>query len=108
MALIEGIRIQNYCALRDVTLGRIGIIPEYRDAEALTPLTVVIGKNGAGKSSIFDAFGQIVWKKILVWILRKGENGFSFIQRVSEIPYVKEMVAEGQPLGALWYSDYLD
>ena len=48
MALIEGIRIQNYCALRDVTLGRIGTIPEYRDAEALTPLTVVIGKNGAG------------------------------------------------------------
>lgn len=43
-----------------------------------------------------------------VWILKKGENGFSSIQRVSEIPYVKEMVAEGQPLGALWYSDYLD
>lgn len=60
MALIEGIRIQNYCALRDVTLGRIGTIPEYRDAEALTPLTVVIGKNGAGKSSIFDAFGFLV------------------------------------------------
>ena len=67
MALIEGIRIQNYCALRDVTLGRIGTIPEYRDAEALTPLTVVIGKMEQGKVlfSMHLAFWQIVWKKIL-------------------------------------------
>ena len=43
-----------------------------------------------------------------VWILKKGEDGFSSIQRVSEISYIKEMVEEGQPLGALWYSDYLD
>ena len=43
-----------------------------------------------------------------VWILRKGSCGFSNIVRVSEIDYVREMVNEGQPLGALWYSDYLD
>lgn len=56
MAMIEGIRIQNYRALRDITMGRIGTMEAYRDADPLTPLTVVIGKNGAGKSSIFDAF----------------------------------------------------
>jgi predicted ATPase len=43
-----------------------------------------------------------------VWVLEKGEDGFSTITRASEIPYVQNMVNEGQPLGALWYSDYLD
>lgn len=57
MALIEGFRIQNYRSLRDVAMGRIGTDPELRSARPLTPLTVVIGKNGVGKSSIFDAFG---------------------------------------------------
>ncbi len=57
MAMIEGFRIQNYRALKDVAMGRIGTDPTLKDAKPLTPLTVVIGKNGAGKSSIFDAFG---------------------------------------------------
>ncbi len=43
-----------------------------------------------------------------VWILKKGDEGFSSIQRASEIEVVKEMVKEGLPLGGLWYSDYLD
>jgi len=56
MALIEGFRVQNYRSLRDVTLGRTFGHP---DTDALTPLTVVIGKNGAGKSTLFDAFGFV-------------------------------------------------
>jgi len=43
-----------------------------------------------------------------VWILEKGEDGFSNIKRVSDIDIVKSMVDEGLPLGGLWYSDYLD
>lgn len=43
-----------------------------------------------------------------VWVLEKGTDGFSTVNRASTIPYVKNMVEEGQPLGALWYSDYLD
>ena len=54
MATIEGIRIQNYRVLKDVTLGRLGNTP---NVVPLTPVTVVIGKNGVGKSSLFDAFG---------------------------------------------------
>jgi len=42
------------------------------------------------------------------WVLEKGDDGFSRIQRASGIPVVVEMVAEGLPLGGLWYSDYLD
>lgn len=57
MALIEGFRIQNYRALRDVAMGRIGTDKKLRGAEPLTPMTAVIGKNGVGKSSLFDAFG---------------------------------------------------
>lgn len=43
-----------------------------------------------------------------VWVLEKGEDGFAKITRASDIQFVKSMVNEGQPLGALWYSDYLD
>lgn len=57
MALIEGFKIQNYRSLRDIVMGKVGTDPLLRNADPLTPLTVVIGKNGVGKSSIFDAFG---------------------------------------------------
>ena len=43
-----------------------------------------------------------------VWVLEKGEDGFSTIRRASSYPIVKNMVDEGLPLGGLWYSDYLD
>jgi predicted ATPase len=43
-----------------------------------------------------------------VWILEKGPDGFSAIRRASDDELVKDMVAEGLPLGGLWYSDYLD
>ncbi|HVZ10315.1 AAA family ATPase [Rhodopila sp.] len=54
MALIEGFRVRNYRSLRDVTVGRLS---GNAGADLLTPLTVVIGKNGVGKSTLFDAFG---------------------------------------------------
>jgi predicted ATPase len=54
MAKIEGIRIQSFRALGDVTIGRLW---ELQDKAPLTPLTAVIGKNGVGKSTLFDAFG---------------------------------------------------
>jgi len=55
MATIEGFRVRNFRALRDVKLGRLAAEP----AAPLTPFTVVIGRNGAGKSSLFDAFGFV-------------------------------------------------
>jgi len=54
MAKIEGIRVKNFRALRDVTLGRLW---NQQKSEPLTPMTVVIGKNGVGKSTLFDVFG---------------------------------------------------
>lgn len=54
MAKIEGFRVRNYRSLKDITLGRLW---NQREVESLTPLTAVIGKNGVGKSSLFDAFG---------------------------------------------------
>jgi predicted ATPase len=41
---IEQLRVQNYRALRDIELKEI------------TPLTVLLGANGSGKSTIFDVF----------------------------------------------------
>ena len=43
-----------------------------------------------------------------IWILEKGEDGFSTIRRASDDKIVKSMVEEGLPLGGLWYGDYLD
>lgn len=56
MALIEGFRVRNYRALRDITLGKLAT---QQSGDALTPFTVVIGKNGSGKSTLFDAFGFV-------------------------------------------------
>lgn len=54
MPHIQGFRIKNYKALRDVSLGRFW---NQKGTIALTPMTAVIGKNGVGKSTLFDAFG---------------------------------------------------
>ena len=54
MAKIEGIRIKNFGVLKDITLGRLW---NQQKSKPLTPMTAVIGKNGVGKSTLFDAFG---------------------------------------------------
>ncbi|WP_027188425.1 AAA family ATPase [Desulfovibrio cuneatus] len=54
MAKIEGFRVKNFRTLKDVTLGRLWNL---QSSVPLTPMTAVIGKNGVGKSTLFDAFG---------------------------------------------------
>jgi predicted ATPase len=54
MARIEGFRVQNYRALRDITIGKLW---NRQNSRPLTPLVAVIGKNGVGKSTLFDTFG---------------------------------------------------
>ena len=80
MAKIEGIRIRNFRALKDVTIGKLWSLQQ---AVSLTPMTAVIGKNGVGKSTLFDAFG------FLADCLKtgveeacdiRGRGGFNFIR----------------------------
>lgn len=52
MAILEGIQIKNYRALRDVTLGKTYY--EQR-SPPLPRLMTVIGANGVGKSTLLDA-----------------------------------------------------
>ncbi|MGN7612120.1 AAA family ATPase [Magnetococcales bacterium HHB-1] len=54
MSKIQGIKIKNFKVLKDVVLGRLW---STKNIDALTPMTAVIGKNGVGKSTFFDAFG---------------------------------------------------
>ncbi|MDX2030030.1 MAG: AAA family ATPase [Blastocatellia bacterium] len=42
-----------------------------------------------------------------VWILEKGADGFSQVQRAADLSSIQELFAEGIPLGSLWYSNYL-
>jgi len=53
MPRIEGFRIRNFRTLKDVQLGKLWNSGDNK----LSDMTVVIGKNGVGKSSLFDAFG---------------------------------------------------
>ena len=41
-----------------------------------------------------------------VWVLEKGEDGFSAIKQASEYDFVKDLVSEGASVGDLWYSEY--
>ena len=68
--------------------------------------------NAQGGSQVFITTHQPYFVDALdpqeVWILEKGEDGFSTIRRASDDPIVNNMVEEGLPLGSLWFSDYLD
>jgi predicted ATPase len=96
MARIEGIRIHNFRALRDVTVGRVLSLQE---PEPLTPMTAVIGKNGAGKSTLFDAFG------FLADCLRTGvEEAFDARGR-GGFDRVKSQGAEGPIQFEVYYKE---
>src|SRR6056297_127032 len=84
MAKIEGIRIENFKALKDMTMGKLW---NTQDAKPLTPMTVVIGKNGVGKSTLFDAFGFLAdCLKLGVEEAceANGRRGFEYIQTHGE------------------------
>jgi len=53
MAILEGLQIQNFRALRNVTLGKTFD----NDKAPLPRLMAVIGANGSGKSTLLDALG---------------------------------------------------
>ncbi len=54
MAILEGLQIKNYRALRNITFGAT---IETKSALALPRLMAIIGANGSGKSSFLDALG---------------------------------------------------
>lgn len=56
MGKIEGIKIQNYGALKDIVLGKTRTNQNVR---SLGNLVAVIGPSGNGKSTLADAFGFI-------------------------------------------------
>jgi predicted ATPase len=41
-----------------------------------------------------------------VWVLEKGEDGFSTAKRASEYEFVKDLTDEGVSVGDLWYDKY--
>lgn len=65
-----------------------------------------------GGSQIFVTTHQLKFLDGLlpeeIWVLDKGEDGYSTIRRASDDPLVRNLVEEELPLGALWGSGYLD
>lgn len=55
MSRLLGIRIKNYRALADFSLGQV----EYSRGTPLPRLACLIGPNGSGKSTVLDAFGFV-------------------------------------------------
>jgi predicted ATPase len=41
-----------------------------------------------------------------VWLIQKGPDGFATVKRTADLATVREMIAEGVPLGSLWYSQH--
>ena len=56
MGKIEGIRIENYGALKSVCMGKLF---SYQEGRPLGNMVTIIGPSGTGKSTIADAFGFI-------------------------------------------------
>ena len=84
MARIEGFRVKNFKVLKDVTLGRLD---NQRKNQPLTPMTAVIGKNGVGKSALFDAFGFLadtLKSGVEEACDARGRGGFEKIQTQGE------------------------
>lgn len=54
MTKIQGFHVKNFRVLKDITLGKLW---NMQQAAPLTPMSAVIGKNGVGKSTLFDSFG---------------------------------------------------
>lgn len=54
MGKIEGVKIQNYGALKSIIMGKT---LSNQDAVALNNVTAIIGPSGNGKSTLADAFG---------------------------------------------------
>ncbi len=43
-----------------------------------------------------------------VWLMEKDENGHTQVKKTSDMPAIKELKAEGIPLGSLWYSNHFE
>jgi len=84
MAKIQGFRVRNFKVLRDVPLGRLWNQPE---GQPLTDMTAIIGKNGVGKSALFDAFGFLfdaLNSGVEVACGARGRGGFERIRSQGE------------------------
>ena len=104
MARIEGIGIKNYRVLHNITLGKLW---NTQTAQPLTPMTAVIGKNGVGKSSLFDAFGFLAdCLKLGVEEAcdARGRGGFERIRsQGSDSPIEFEVYYRGRHKGSAHY-----
>ena len=84
MARIQGFRVRNFKVLRDVTLGRLW---DRQENDTLTDMTAVIGKNGVGKSALFDAFGflfDVLKSGVEEACDARGRGGFERIRSQGE------------------------
>ncbi len=110
MAKIEGFRVKNFRALKDVTIGKLWNLQQ---VPPLTPMTAVIGKNGVGKSSLFDAFGFLadcLRQGVEEACDARGRGGFERIRSQGQTgPIEFEVHYQGEgALGPITYLLFID
>ncbi|AUB84016.1 AAA family ATPase [Candidatus Thiodictyon syntrophicum] len=109
MAKIEGFRVKNFRALKDVTIGKLS---NSQQARPLTPMTAVIGKDGVGKSSLFDAFGFLadcLRQGVEEACDARGRGGFERIRSQGQAgPIEFEVHYQGEDGGAITYLLFID
>ena len=120
MAILEGIRIQNYRALKDVTLGKVFD----NESPPLTPMVAVIGANGTGKSSLIDAFdflGDCLREGVQAACDKPHRGGFErlrtqdskagihfdvcYRENIGDRPIIYSVSIEGKPNGLAYVSE---
>ncbi len=69
-------------------------------------------ENSKGKSQIFFTTHSPYFVDGLrpeqIWLMEKDENGHTQVKSTADMPAIKELEAEGIPLGSLWYSNHFE
>ena len=96
MGMIEGFRVHNFGVLKDIKLGKL-----WNDSSSgkLTPLVAVIGRNGVGKSTLFDAFG------FLADCLKVGVEEACDLKQRGGFPRLVSMGQEGSIRFEIYYRE---